>query len=204
MFLFGVILFIISIFLSRKFENDLVAMAIGTTTNVFGIIFICLGLYRMIKKSFQKTADEEMNDKDENKKYSPWHYHFENETDKRVGKWNGRQKVFLVLFLWGLSWIMAELINGTISTASQDWKFIVFVILPFCSIIFLIKDLMNSEQVTTDKILKLSLIVGIALLAFSFFYYFVIRPISKDSKLENCLKKAGQSTFMKNECYKQF
>lgn len=204
MFLFGVILFIISVFLSRKFENDLVAMAVGTSANIFGIIFVCLGLYRMIKKSFKKAEDEDTGDEGKNTRYSPWHYYSENDTDRKTRKLNGRQKLFIVLFFWGLFWIMAELINGTISTALNSWMFIIFVILPFCSIIFLIKDLMNSEQATTDRVLKLSLIVGIVLLAFSFFYYFVIRPISKDSKLENCLKKAGQSTFGKNECYKQF
>ena len=204
MLLFGVILIAISVFLSHSYKQDIVAEAIDAPVSVFGAIFFFLGLYRMIKKSFQKTEDEEMEDKDGNKRYSPWHYHSENDTNKKAKKWNGRQKLFILLFFWGLFWIMAEMINGTISTAIQDWKFIVFVILPFCSIIFLIKDLMNSDQATTDRILKLSVIIGIVLLAFSFFYYFVIRPISKDSKLDSCLKKAGQNIFMKNECYKQF
>lgn len=52
MLLFGALLFGINEFLSHAYGQDIVAMSIAVVTNVFGIIFICLGLFRIIKKSF--------------------------------------------------------------------------------------------------------------------------------------------------------
>lgn len=51
---------------------------------------------------------------------------------------------------------------------------------------------MEKKTISLDKLLKISIAIGIILLAVSLFYYFLIRPFSKDYKLNSCLKKADK------------
>jgi len=75
----------------------------------------------------------------------------------------------------------------------------------FLSIIILIKDFMKTKKVllTADNILKLAIVVGIFLVALSFTYYFIIRPISNDFKIEECLKET-KNRYHREECLRRY
>lgn len=54
-----------------------------------------------------------------------------------------------------------------------------------------------------DKLSKIIIAVSILLIALSVSYYFVVRPISKDNYLKQCLHSA-QGSYQREQCYKQF
>lgn len=126
--------------------------------------------------------------------------------EKFFNNLNVKQWIFLLLAGWGWFCIIGELLNGTLLYALNDWKFNVFTILPSLLIIILIKDFMKTEKMflNADLILKLAIIIGILLVALSFAYYFIIRPISRDSRLNDCLEKAGMNTRLREDCYKRY
>ncbi len=69
---------------------------------------------------------------------------------------------------------------------------------------FLTKNTMDYiKNISSKRVLELSIAVSAILIALSFFYYFIVRPINKDFKLDNCLKKAG-GKYRRDECFKRF
>lgn len=62
----------------------------------------------------------------------------------------------------------------------------------------------------TDKTLKLGILVSVVVIALSFFYYLVVRPIHISSELGKCLERAeaqqysSQKQNYRDNCFKQY
>jgi len=52
-----------------------------------------------------------------------------------------------------------------------------------------------------DKTTRNTVIIGIILISISFFYQFIIRPIQRDNKLEDCIYGKGVSSDIDLEKY---
>jgi len=83
----------------------------------------------------------------------------------------------------------------------------------------MVKNVSNERprSLNPDKFLKLVVGLAIIIIAISFLFYLVVRPMMKESKLDNCIKKAedmkvgfpdhrydDESDEAKKECYKRY